>query len=57
LKANNPMKRKSMGTQLTEERLAIINADGESPVVYTDLFKNNEACGTRVTIRIKMNPN
>jgi PAS domain S-box-containing protein len=53
----NPSKTKSMGTQLTEERLMMLNNNGESPVIFTDLFNNGEPAGTRVTIRIKINPN
>jgi PAS domain S-box-containing protein len=49
--------RKSMGTQITEERLNLLNGDDESPVVYTDLFKEGKPSGTRVTIRIRLYPN
>jgi PAS domain S-box-containing protein len=57
VRARNPAKTQSMGTQLTEERLNIINGDNQPAVIYTDLFKDNEPFGTRVTIRIKINPN
>jgi PAS domain S-box-containing protein len=57
IQERNPTKRNSMGTNLTEERLSIINGDNKSPVIYTDLYDREEAAGTRVTIRIRINPN
>jgi PAS domain-containing protein len=57
IRARNQSQRRSMGTQLTEERLKILNDDTQLPVVYTDLFVNGRPCGTRVTVRIKLNPN
>lgn len=50
----NQSKRKSMGTQLTEERLKIFNGDAEPPVTFHDLYTGKSATGTRVTIRIKI---
>jgi sensor histidine kinase YesM len=49
--------RKSMGTQLTEERLKILNSDSELAVTYDDLFDGSTPVGTRVKIRIRLNPN
>jgi PAS domain S-box-containing protein len=46
--------RKSMGTNLTEERLKLINQDSEVAVTYTDLFKEKSPAGTLVQIRIKL---
>lgn len=57
IQARNPAKAQSMGTQLTEERLTIINGDNRPAVTYTDLFNGSKSAGTRVTIRIKLNPN
>jgi PAS domain S-box-containing protein len=57
IKGRNNTHRKSMGTQLTEERLMILNSDSQTPVVYTDLFNDGKPCGTRVTIRIRLYPN
>jgi PAS domain S-box-containing protein len=57
IRGRNNAHGKSMGTQLTEERLMILNSDSETPVVYTDLFNEGKPCGTRVTIRIKLYPN
>jgi LytS/YehU family sensor histidine kinase len=57
IQSRNPAKNASMGTQLTEERLTILNGDNLPAVTYTDLFNDNKAAGTRVTIRIKLNPN
>lgn len=57
IRQQSASQRKSMGTHLTEERLTIINGDAHPPVTYTDLFKDNQAAGTRVTVRIKINPN
>lgn len=50
----NQPKRKSMGTQLTEERLRIFNGDIEPPVTFRDLYNEKGAAGTRVTLRIKI---
>jgi PAS domain-containing protein len=55
IRKNNVSERKSMGTQLTEERLSIINGDGVKPVTYKDLYADGKAVGTLVTIRIKKN--
>jgi PAS domain S-box-containing protein len=57
IRDRNQSQRKSMGTQLTEERLRILNNNSENAVVYTDLFNEGKASGTRVTIRIKLYPN
>jgi PAS domain S-box-containing protein len=57
IRDRNQSQRKSMGTQLTEERLRILNHNSEMPVMYTDLFHDGKASGTRVTIRIKLYPN
>lgn len=57
LRENSGSKKNSMGTQLTEERLMLLNNDGEPPVVYHDLFENGKPTGTLVTIRVKTNPN
>jgi PAS domain S-box-containing protein len=53
----NQLKKTSVGTQITEERLRMLNNDLVHPVVYTDLFESGKPSGTRVTIRIKLNPN
>jgi PAS domain S-box-containing protein len=49
--------KKSMGTQLTEERLAIHNGDSRPPVIYTDLYDGDQPAGTHVAIRVRINPN
>jgi PAS domain S-box-containing protein len=56
VKAKSGPGQKSMGTQLTEERLTILNSDGEPPVVYEDLYNDEQPTGTTVTIRVKINP-
>jgi LytS/YehU family sensor histidine kinase len=44
---------KSMGLQITKERLAILGEDKESPVEVEDLYdETGLAAGTKVTIRI-----
>jgi PAS domain-containing protein len=55
IQEKNFTKRKSMGTKLTEERLAMFNGDGKKPVTYTDLYVDDKPAGTLVTIRIKVN--
>jgi PAS domain S-box-containing protein len=57
IRAKSLSARKSMGTQLTEERLKILNSDSALAVTYTDLYKGSEPAGTLVTIRIKLHPN
>jgi PAS domain S-box-containing protein len=57
IRERNQTQRKSMGTQLTEERLKMLNSDAHDSVTYTDLFDADAPAGTRVTIRIKINPN
>ena len=54
IRERNQTTRKSMGTQLTEERLRLLNGDGE-PVKYTDVFNGTTPAGTRVTILVKTN--
>jgi PAS domain-containing protein len=49
--------KQSMGTQLTQERLTILNSDGKPPVVYDDLYQGDQPIGTAVTIRVKITPN
>lgn len=47
---------KSVGIQLTQERIDIFNYQrkAESEVVITDLYNNNhESCGTKVRLKIK----
>jgi PAS domain S-box-containing protein len=56
LQSTNPLKKKSMGTTLTEERLAIYNNDQQPPVIFTDLYKDGNPEGTKVTIHIRKNP-
>jgi PAS domain-containing protein len=53
--AKSTTNKQSMGTQLTEERLAIINGDATPAVVYTDLYNEGLPVGTHVAIRIKIN--
>jgi PAS domain S-box-containing protein len=57
IRAKNESKQQSMGTQLTEERLAILNDDSQPPVIYKDLYEGDQPTGTLVTIRVKINPN
>lgn len=57
IRNRNQSQRKSMGTQLTEERLRVLNNDTDLPVLYTDLYSEGKPAGTRVTIRIKLHPN
>jgi Histidine kinase len=55
-KQHNKPFHKSVGTQLTQERIDIFNFqhNAESGIVITDLYnKNNEPCGTRVQVKIK----
>jgi hypothetical protein len=55
-KQHNKPFHKSMGSQLTQERIDIFNRqhNAESRVVITDLYNaNNEPCGTRVQVKIK----
>jgi PAS domain S-box-containing protein len=49
--------KQSMGTQLTQERLTILNNDGEPPVIYDDLYQGDQPTGTTVIIRVKINLN
>jgi sensor histidine kinase YesM len=57
IRAKSGSKQKSMGTQLTEERLAILNSDNQPSVIYHDLHQGDEPMGTVVTVRVKINPN
>jgi PAS domain S-box-containing protein len=57
IRANSESKKQSMGTQLTEERLVLLNDDSQPPVVYKDLYDGDHPAGTLVTIRVKINPN
>jgi PAS domain S-box-containing protein len=43
---------KSMGIQLTEERLKLINQQQRAAFEIEDLVSENRACGTRVRIRV-----
>jgi LytS/YehU family sensor histidine kinase len=43
---------KSMGIQLTEERLKLINQQQRAAFEIEDLVRENQACGTRVRIRV-----
>lgn len=55
-KQHNKPFHKSLGSQLTQERIDIFNLqhNAESRVVITDLYNNNnEPCGTRVQLKIK----
>jgi anti-sigma regulatory factor (Ser/Thr protein kinase) len=55
-KQHNKPFHKSLGSQLTQERIDIFNLqhNAESGVVITDLYNNNnEPCGTRVRLKIK----
>ena len=55
-KQHNKPFHKSLGSELTQERIDIFNLqhNAESGVVITDLYnKNNEPCGTRVQVKIK----
>ena len=55
-KQHNKPFHKSLGTQLTQERIDIFNFqhNSEGGVVITDLYNhNNEPCGTRVRLKIK----
>ena len=55
-KQHNKPFHKSLGSQLTQERIDIFNRqhNAESRVVITDLYNaNNEPCGTRVQVKIK----
>jgi LytS/YehU family sensor histidine kinase len=57
IQQKNPSERKSMGSQLTEERLTLLNNNDPRPaVVFTDLYKDEVPAGTRVTISIKIKP-
>lgn len=53
-KHNKPF-HKSLGLQLTQERIDIFNLQqkAEGEVEITDLYNNNEASGTRVRLKIK----
>jgi LytS/YehU family sensor histidine kinase len=57
IRAKNESKKQSMGTQLTEERLSLLNNDSQPPVIYKDLYDGDRPAGTLVTIRVKINPN
>jgi LytS/YehU family sensor histidine kinase len=57
IRAKSESKKQSMGTQLTEERLAILNDDSQPPVIYKDLYEGDQPVGTLVTVRVKINPN
>jgi PAS domain S-box-containing protein len=57
IRAKSETKKQSMGTQLTEERLAILNDDSQPSVIYKDLYEGDQPLGTLVTIRVKINPN
>ncbi|HEY9363767.1 MAG TPA: histidine kinase, partial [Chitinophagaceae bacterium] len=55
-KQHNKPFHKSLGSELTQERIDIFNLqhNAESGVVITDLYnKNNEPCGTQVQVKIK----
>jgi PAS domain S-box-containing protein len=52
LKSRNQSTHKSMGTKLTEERLKLINEQSGVAVSFTDLMKDGEPAGTRVTLNI-----
>jgi LytS/YehU family sensor histidine kinase len=55
-KQHNKPFHKSLGSQLTQERIDIFNLqhNAESGVVIIDLYNNNnEPCGTRVQLKIK----
>lgn len=55
-KQHNKPFHKSLGSQLTQERIDIFNLqhNAESGVVITDLYNNNNVpCGTRVQLKIK----
>jgi hypothetical protein len=49
----NLPRHKSMGTALTEERLRLINAEGNTSVEIIDLETNGKASGTLVKVWIK----
>ncbi|RAW02872.1 PAS domain S-box protein [Pseudochryseolinea flava] len=57
IKARNVVSRKSMGTQLTEERLKLFNGTDENPVTFYDLMKEGKAAGTLACIKIKAHLN
>ncbi|MFZ1530431.1 MAG: histidine kinase [Ferruginibacter sp.] len=50
----NKPQHKSMGLQITEERIALFNHNSETPVRFTDLYQNEKATGTRVEIKVKI---
>jgi len=51
LKAASVLKHKSMGTQITEERLRMSKVKG-AKVEIIDLYENDRAAGTRVMLRL-----
>jgi PAS domain S-box-containing protein len=53
LRLNSMSKHKSMGTALTEERLRLINRDGQATVETVDLEKDGKPAGTKVNIWVK----
>lgn len=53
LRQQNFPKHKSMGIVLTEERLRLINEQNNISFEIEDLYRDGEACGTRVKIWIK----
>ncbi len=53
----NKRQHKSLGIAITEDRIRIFNGTekGASDIVITDLYdSNNEPCGTRVDVKIKL---
>lgn len=56
LKEINKPEHRSYGIQITEERIHLYNQESRSAndVTITDLYKDNEPCGTSVMIRLKI---
>jgi sensor histidine kinase YesM len=55
LKQINKPGHQSYGIEITTERIELYNKGrGDNNVTITDLFENNEPCGTRVEIKLKL---
>lgn len=56
LRQINKPEHQSYGISITEERIQMYNQEGKTAddINITDLYENNQACGTKVSIRIKI---
>ena len=55
LKKINKPEHQSYGINITRERIQLYNKnDQNNDIIITDLFENNEACGTKVEISVKI---